>query len=30
MVTKAEAELTAVEAMMKTENTGDFLYLINF
>ena len=30
MVTKAEAELAAVEAMMKTENTGDFLYLINF
>ena len=30
MVTKAEAELVAVEAMMKTENTGDFLYLINF
>ena len=30
MVTKAEAELVAVETMMKTENTGDFLYLINF
>ena len=30
LVTKAEAELAAVEAMMKNENTGDFLYLINF